>query len=217
MMKGRAAGLLFTLVATVSAHADEWRDCAQAGDSVLAIQGCSRIIAGGQQTDANLAIAYIDRGGAYFSQDHYDRAIADYGKAIQLKPDYAESYAGRGNAYYRDGNYERAIADYGKAIKLKPGFENYTGRGLAYFARGDYDQAVADLQAAASVISAGDPKHKEAIQRLALVKRRLQEERSVAKRPSHSGSSGTGDATSGKVNFSADAETLGGLREGFAE
>ena len=41
----------------------------------------------------------------------YDRAIADFDQAIQLKPDYADAYYNRGIAYHDKGDYDRAIAD----------------------------------------------------------------------------------------------------------
>ena len=51
-----------------------------------------------------------------------DGAIADYEKAIELKPDYAEAYYDLGNAYRAGGNLDRSIADYDKAIQLKPDY-----------------------------------------------------------------------------------------------
>jgi tetratricopeptide (TPR) repeat protein/flagellar motor component MotA len=78
-----------------------------------------------------------------------DKAIADYGEAIRLKPNCAEAYFDRGWEYYRKRSYNLAIADYSEAIRLKP---NYT---MAYYARGnvhylkyDYDRAIADYSEA---------------------------------------------------------------------
>src|SRR5262245_15646584 len=43
---------------------------------------------------------YLKRGEDYSGIHDYDRAIADYNTAIELKPDYAEAYNNRGFAYY---------------------------------------------------------------------------------------------------------------------
>ncbi len=88
-------------------------------------------------------------GNAYLDRGAYDRAIADYDKAIQLKPDYAEAYSSRGAAYYYKGDYDRAIANYDQAIQLKPDYaEAYSNRGAAYRGQGNYDRALADYDKA---------------------------------------------------------------------
>ena len=63
----------------------------------------------------------------------YSQAIADYSKAIQLNPGYAEAYYSRGCAYDGIGEYDKAIADYKKTIELDPNHASaYYNRGLAY-------------------------------------------------------------------------------------
>ena len=52
--------------------------------------------------------------------EQYERAIEDFNKAIELKPDYAEAYVNRGNSYLGLEEYERAIEDFDKAIKIDP-------------------------------------------------------------------------------------------------
>jgi tetratricopeptide (TPR) repeat protein len=47
-----------------------------------------------------------------------DRAISDYDKAIQLKPDYADTYYDRGIAYFNKGETQKAIADFRKVLEL---------------------------------------------------------------------------------------------------
>jgi TPR repeat len=95
---------------------------------------------------------YLQRGEDFSSVHQYDRAIADYTTAIQLKPDYAEAYNDRGFAYYLNGHVERAIADYTRAIELRPDYPKaYNSRGVAYMAHGygaaksvpDFDRAIA--------------------------------------------------------------------------
>jgi tetratricopeptide (TPR) repeat protein len=95
---------------------------------------------------------YLRRGEDLSGVHDYDRAIADYNTAIQLKPDYAEAYNDRGFAYYLKGDAERAIADYTRAIALRPNYPKaYNSRGVVYMSHGyggakavaDFDRAIA--------------------------------------------------------------------------
>jgi tetratricopeptide (TPR) repeat protein len=73
----------------------------------------------------------------------YDRAIADFNKAIELDPKDAIAYGGRGFAYSSKADYDRAIADLTKAIELDPKNARiyYYNRGKAYERKGGYDGA----------------------------------------------------------------------------
>ena len=63
----------------------------------------------------------------------FDRAIEDFNKAIDLKPDYAKAYYNRGIAYGDKGDFDRAIEDFNKAIDLNPDYAKaYYSRGIAY-------------------------------------------------------------------------------------
>ena len=64
----------------------------------------------------------------------YDKAIADYDKAIELNPTYASALNNRGLAYFNNGQKERAIADYDAAIKIEPDAVRLNNRGNAYAA-----------------------------------------------------------------------------------
>ena len=95
---------------------------------------------------------YLKRGEDLSGAHQYERAIADYTTAIQLRPDYAEAYNDRGFAYYLKGDAERAIADYTRAIELRPNYPKaYNSRGVVYMAHGygaaksvpDFDRAIA--------------------------------------------------------------------------
>jgi tetratricopeptide (TPR) repeat protein len=91
------------------------------------------------------ATAYYYRGLTYFNND-YDRAIADYSRAIQLNPNFFEAYNDRGNVYMNGKkDYDHAIVDYSSAIRLNPNLAiSYNNRGIAYRIKGDYDRAIAD-------------------------------------------------------------------------
>jgi tetratricopeptide (TPR) repeat protein len=95
---------------------------------------------------SNRADAYAWRGKAHYDKGDYDNGIAEFTKAILLKPNYADAYVSRANAYSLKGDYDQAIADYTKATKLDPvDTDAYAWRGRTYFLKGDYDQAIADL------------------------------------------------------------------------
>ena len=88
--------------------------------------------------DINQAV----RGWFSLEIGDYDRAIADYTQAIQLKPDNADVRILRGLAYARSGDYDRAISDYTQAIQLNPDdAEVYVLCGLAYQEAGDSPRA----------------------------------------------------------------------------
>jgi Flp pilus assembly protein TadD len=84
-------------------------------------------------------------GEDFYKQGSYDRAIAEYNKAISLKSDYTGAYVSRGNSYRRKGDHEKAIADYTRALRLKNDYaEIYNYRGYLYCQKGDHGAAVAD-------------------------------------------------------------------------
>ena len=59
---------------------------------------------------------------SYYKQGECDRAIEDFTKAIEFKPDFATAYNNRGNAFNNKDELNRAIEDYNKALDLKPDF-----------------------------------------------------------------------------------------------
>ncbi|MBU0988468.1 MAG: SPOR domain-containing protein, partial [Proteobacteria bacterium] len=64
--------------------------------------------------------AYNNRGSAWFLKGDYDRAIADYTKAIDINPRYTNAYRNRGIIYSKQGDYIHAIEDYNVVLKLQP-------------------------------------------------------------------------------------------------
>src|SRR5262245_51729587 len=144
-MKRLFAALAMMLAVGGAALADDWAICSgppEKGDLEQIIRDCTNIIVAGRKSREDLAIAYANRAIAYAyrfgHRPDYDRALADFDKAIQLKPDYADAYNNRGEAYLDKGDKERAFADFDKAIQLKPDYADaYNNRGKAYFYKGD--------------------------------------------------------------------------------
>jgi tetratricopeptide (TPR) repeat protein len=102
----------------------------------------------GQSTGAE-ATDYIKRGRSRIEQNHYQEAIADLGRAIELDPSCAEAYNSRGYAYLREHEFTQAIADFTSAIRLNIKYANaYLNRGVARKLAGDAPGAKGDLQMA---------------------------------------------------------------------
>ena len=55
--------------------------------------------------------AVFNRAGAYLEKGHYDQAIADFTKVIELDRDLATAYLMRGVAYTEQGKTAEAISD----------------------------------------------------------------------------------------------------------
>lgn len=99
--------------------------------------------------DRQSARAYITSGNEWEDKGDYDRAIADYNKAIMAGELSAEelaiSYYSRAGAWWYKGDSDKAIADYNEAIHINPKFAYaYYGRGIMWHIKGDYDRAIAD-------------------------------------------------------------------------
>ena len=64
-----------------------------------------------KEPNQECADTYYNRGLAHSRNGELDKAIQDYTKAIELKPDYAEAYYYRGGAFLRLGEPEKAKSD----------------------------------------------------------------------------------------------------------
>ncbi len=101
---------------------------------------------------------YFDKAQEYHTQERFDKAIAEYKKAIAIIPDYAQAHGNLGTVYYvSKGMTDKAIAEYKKAIAIKP---NYTlahhGLGRIYAHKGMFDEAVVEWKKCISIQKAAD-------------------------------------------------------------
>ncbi|HTG17921.1 MAG TPA: tetratricopeptide repeat protein, partial [Blastocatellia bacterium] len=92
--------------------------------------------------------AYINRAQVRNSQQDFEGAIADYSKAIELKPDAGVSYA-LGTVRQANKDLEGALADYSKAISLDPNLAAaYSSRAVIETLQGKKVEALQDFETA---------------------------------------------------------------------
>ena len=79
--------------------------------------------------DKNNFEAYYYRGCAKVNERKYQEAIADFEKAVELKPDYADAYFNLGRTYYLLNDEDKACENYKLAAKYgRPNLEDYLKR-----------------------------------------------------------------------------------------
>ena len=98
-------------------------------------------------TDPAVLVAMAE-GDEHFANNHYDRAIVAYTRAIQLDPKCILAYDGRGQARRRQNDFAGAILDHTLAIQLGPQAVSLARRAMAYVAAKETDKASADADEA---------------------------------------------------------------------
>lgn len=82
-------------------------------------------------------------------QTAYQKAVAYYTNAIELKPDMLEAYLNRGIVYNDLNKVDEALENYNIAIQLDPNYKDaYYNRGFTYLDKEDLDNAIKDYTAA---------------------------------------------------------------------
>lgn len=109
-------------------------------------------------TSEELYQQYLDQGDAYLEQEHWDEAIAEYSKAIELNTEFADAYAQRALAVLLEQEYyltmdclnEAATRDAEKALAFNPAIvldrrlaRAYAFQGDCYYEDREYDEAAA--------------------------------------------------------------------------
>jgi hypothetical protein len=151
--------LLMTLGVTVQAS-DE-ADCRivedrRQADNGRIVDACTRLIDQGKGNKEDFAQAYQARGNALHGLKRYEAAIADYGRALALRPGTASMFFDRGSAHREHGNAVEAIADFDRALTLNPNLGlAYFGRAEALTNRGERDRAIRDYEKVVALPASG--------------------------------------------------------------
>lgn len=161
-----AASLLFA--APGFASTPEWDACKGSEPQYSLdqqIAGCTKVIESDRAKNApphSLAVAHYNRGYAYDDKEQFERAIADYSRAIELDPSYVKPYAERCRTRaLTNRDLKLALADCDKALALnhpKPHFVRIS-RGIIHFRLGQWRQSIAEFDNALQA----NPEHTTAL------------------------------------------------------
>jgi tetratricopeptide (TPR) repeat protein len=94
---------------------------------------------------------YNARACAWEDLREPDKAIADYGRVIELEPKNARAYCSRGELR-TDHDRAHALADFNEALRIDPKFvQAYLGRATLQFKAKEFDEAIADSDRAIKI------------------------------------------------------------------
>ena len=89
---------------------------------------------------------YYNIGVVYYGEKKYDDAKAQFNKAIEIYPDFAEAYYSLGVVHNSETNYDKAAEAFSKAIQIDPrNYEAIYQLGVVYNIKKDKAQALAQV------------------------------------------------------------------------
>jgi tetratricopeptide (TPR) repeat protein len=148
---GLVAGQLSIAPATAD-YASDSKDCFTVDYSEKRVDACTRVINSGRMKGKDLAGALQTRAEGYRLAKQYEKALADFDRALEIAPGLAQAYSNRAEVYRTLGQYEKVIGDTTEAIRLDPTYNAFfTVRGLAYQQQGELSLARADYNKALAI------------------------------------------------------------------
>ncbi|MEM0987790.1 MAG: tetratricopeptide repeat protein [Pseudomonadota bacterium] len=112
--------LIAATVVALAVHpaaADMRDDCVQSDDVPRSIDGCSKVIASGNWTGDDLAMAHYNRANGYRRTGRPQEALADYDKALSINPGMLNAHINRGLVRCSLGNQAGFLIDMRVAMK----------------------------------------------------------------------------------------------------
>ena len=109
---------------------------------------CTRALREQAMTRSNRAATYVNRGVLRMREGQYDKALADYSKAIEMQPELGAAYLNKGAALIYQKDFAAAIAPLDRAIQLESAdlFAAHYNRAIARENTDDVAGAYADFR-----------------------------------------------------------------------
>lgn len=157
-MRLPTCGLLVFAALTAAAPAfgesADWKQCADVNNKesvAKSLAACNRILKDKREAQYH-PMALRNRCGIYYTNDEYEKALADCNLAARQEPQSAIVYDRRGLIWRVKGDNDRAIADYDQAIRINPNYARALyHRGSAKQAKGDTAGGDADIARAKQI------------------------------------------------------------------
>ncbi len=136
----------------------------KAADKLGFKKATEKIVLACKDSGSLTPVKIFNRANAKFNEQSFQKALADYSQAIQLKPNFINAYIMRGLVKDEIKDYMGAVADFNKAIELNPkNAEAYINRALSKSNLNDQSGACNDLKKA---VELGYEKGKELMIRI---------------------------------------------------
>lgn len=91
-------------------------------------------------------------GDVYGRWGDKQKALQEFQKAIELKPNYGDAYHNLANTYRELGQLDKALENYQNAIKFNPNlWQSYQNIAAIYFQERQYDKALENIQKAIQI------------------------------------------------------------------
>jgi len=91
-------------------------------------------------------------GDLYSRHGDFEKAVDEFKKATELKPNYADAYHNLANTYQQMGKSDEALENYQEAIKINPNlWQSYQNSARIYFDRQQYSMVEAALKEALKI------------------------------------------------------------------
>jgi len=157
-MRVPICGLLLFAALTAAAPAfgqsAEWKQCADVNnrDAVAkSLAACNRILKDSREAK-NHPMALRNRCGIYYTNDDYEKALADCNRAARQEPQSSIVYDRRGLIWHVKGDFDRAISDFDQAISINPNYARALyHRGTSKQTKGDTAGGHADIMRAKEI------------------------------------------------------------------
>ncbi|WP_217578139.1 tetratricopeptide repeat protein [Mesorhizobium sp. GbtcB19] len=124
-------------------------DYAIARRAAAAANGQSDEAVAADGTDLRAAMPLLKRGDAFYAKRKYDRAVAEYSRALALAPNEPSTYSARARARMQKGEYDAALSDVNRALEIDPSYITaYHARALILIKKREPEKAIADFDRA---------------------------------------------------------------------
>ena len=138
---------LLVVAGTPVVYAGTVEDCNQVRDPDRQLRGCTAYIRSRPEQPANLATAYLNRANIYARRAQYEKAFADYRRALELDSGNPLIAYNLGNAHLDAGQPALAAEAFTRAINLDAEFAlAFFNRGIARKRLGDHGGADEDFR-----------------------------------------------------------------------